>query len=370
MKQSLYGTPEMVKQFRQTHLKKNRELPDFLETLEMMKQEGALSKTALPLPSLDGQMSKEAFMAAYDQIPFDAQRILDNEKILQQKKESRANFLSDRDVVCVQHIHDYGYRQQPAYNLFAVTYVFSGTCSLQFGDKQALLKEGDLCIVTPWLSHAIHTSPDSFAFEVLINADSFNVIFNDFLTTHSSLSDFFQNAILRKEQNYCVIYGEKDDRELLSYLQSLAHECAVGEVYTNTCAVSLMKLFLGRAFRKYGATMEVHQSNVHKRKLDADSVSGYIRSNYLSVTLEQAAEYFHYNKSYLSRFIRSCFGKTFTDLVTELRLDQAREYLRGTAKSISDIAMLTGYASTDHFSRMFRKYTGVSPGTYRAQHQR
>ena len=53
------------------------------------------------------------------------------------------------------------------------------------------------------------------------------------------------------------------------------------------------------------------------------------------------------------------------EIVTERRLDHAREYLKNTNKHIADIALLVGYESADHFSRMFRKYTDMSPAAFR-----
>jgi hypothetical protein len=76
MGKGLYGTPEMVKAFREHYIKEDGELPDFLETLELMKEKGALSTEELPVPELHGRMSKEDFMKAYDQVPFDAEKLM------------------------------------------------------------------------------------------------------------------------------------------------------------------------------------------------------------------------------------------------------------------------------------------------------
>jgi len=369
MGKTLYGTPEMVKEFRKSRIQKDGELPDFIDTVKLMEQENALSEESIPKPVLDGHMSKQDFMKAYDKVPFNASEILNIGRIKKKEKKEGASFRNGKDVVCVQHIHDYGFLQQPAGNFFALTYLYQGRVSCRFENDTAELKAGDLLIVTPRFEYETHTYPDSFAFEALIDEASFNIVFNDFLASHSRLSDFFGNAVISEEKNYCLIHGEEDDEELRFYLQSFAGECLSSENYSNTCAVSLMKLFLARAFRKYGHTMELYRDNFRKRKMDAESISRYIHNNFLDVTLEQTAQYFHYNKTYLSRYIRTHFQKSFMELVTELKIDQAREYLKYTDKHIMDIALLVGYDSADHFSRMFRKYTGMSPAEYRRQNR-
>ena len=365
MQEDLYATPEMVKQFRRTRRKSNGEMPDFMETLKLMAEEHALSSEPLQQPEINGHLSRKDFMRAYDRIPFNAANLFRNEEIRKKEKTSHAIFPPGRDVVSVQHIHDFGYREQLFFNFFSVTYIYEGRCNFKFGEDLLELHEGDLCILPPEFPHSIHAFPDSFAFEALIREDSFHIVFNDFLATQSRLSDFFSTVIQGQTRNYCVIHSDPGDKDLLFYLQSFVYENTLREVYSNACAVSLLKLFLGQAYRKYEGTMELYRNDLHQRRMDAESIYLYIRNHFMDVTLDQTAEHFHYNKTYLSRVIHKHFGVSFSELVTEMKIDHAREYLRNTGKHISDIAILVGYESADHFSRMFRKAEGLSPAAYR-----
>ena len=361
----LYGTPQMVKQFREQYKKADGELPDFMETLELMKQAGALSPIELPAPALNGNLSKREFMEAYDQIPFDASMILNAGRLRENPQQAGAMFRNGKDVVCVQHFHDYGYHQQPVSNFFAVTYMFEGKCVFLFDGQKKVLTTGDLIIVTPRFGHYTHMYPDSFAFESLIDEASFHIVFNDFLSAGSKLSEFFEHALISGLSNYCILHGAKEDDELSSLLQFLVCECNSDMPYANSRAVSYMKLFLSQAFRKYGETIELYRDDFHKKRMGSDDVYRYIINHFTTATLEETAAFFHYNASYMSRYIQEHFHRSFTQIVTELRIDRAKEYLRYTNTHIMDIALLVGYDSADHFSRMFRKYTGMSPAAYR-----
>ncbi|MER2143578.1 MAG: helix-turn-helix domain-containing protein, partial [Eubacteriales bacterium] len=44
---------------------------------------------------------------------------------------------------------------------------------------------------------------------------------------------------------------------------------------------------------------------------------------------------------------------------------RARDYLSHTQLRIQEIALLCGYNSAEHFSRQFRRHSGISPGQYR-----
>jgi len=48
-----------------------------------------------------------------------------------------------------------------------------------------------------------------------------------------------------------------------------------------------------------------------------------------------------------------------------LRIAKAKELLWNSSKSITDIAMQTGFSSSQYFSRVFRKYAGMTPADYR-----
>ena len=58
-------------------------------------------------------------------------------------------------------------------------------------------------------------------------------------------------------------------------------------------------------------------------------------------------------------------GTTFAALVEVLLRKSAQELLARTAEPITDIALRLGYADMAHFTRAFKRWTGVAPSTYR-----
>lgn len=92
----------------------------------------------------------------------------------------------------------------------------------------------------------------------------------------------------------------------------------------------------------------------------------YIEENYNErLTLKQLAEESFYNPNYLSTLFKEYVGKTFSEYVTEKRMESAIELLRSTDQSIEQICYQVGYSSRKQFYRHFRAYTGVTPKQYR-----
>jgi AraC-like DNA-binding protein len=60
-------------------------------------------------------------------------------------------------------------------------------------------------------------------------------------------------------------------------------------------------------------------------------------------------------------------GTNFRDLANEVRTKRAIELLRETTAPITDISAALGYSAPAHFSRAFRRATGLSPQEFRWQ---
>ncbi len=80
--------------------------------------------------------------------------------------------------------------------------------------------------------------------------------------------------------------------------------------------------------------------------------------------LALAAEIASMSRRSLQRTLR-LGGQSFSEIVQEARFEYARGLLAERSAKIIDVAMMSGYGSPQHFSRAFRKFTGVTPTSYR-----
>lgn len=89
---------------------------------------------------------------------------------------------------------------------------------------------------------------------------------------------------------------------------------------------------------------------------------GYIRAHLSEeLTLEMLADAVSLSYSHLSRLLKKESGKSFTQLVTSLRMERASKLLlRGVP--VLEAAERTGFKSSAHFCRVFKKYYGCTPG--------
>lgn len=94
-------------------------------------------------------------------------------------------------------------------------------------------------------------------------------------------------------------------------------------------------------------------------------ILNYINVNYATVDLDKLEEEFHLSKPYLSKYIKEKSGKTFGEIVANVRMKKARTLLKAGNKTVESIAEEVGYQNVEHFNRIFKKMFGITPGQFK-----
>lgn len=86
---------------------------------------------------------------------------------------------------------------------------------------------------------------------------------------------------------------------------------------------------------------------------------------YGRVTLEELCAQFHFGISTLCNIYKKNTGDTIMHAFIQLKIEEAKRLLREKACSVSEISESLGFDTPQYFSRMFHRYTGMSPRDYR-----
>lgn len=87
-----------------------------------------------------------------------------------------------------------------------------------------------------------------------------------------------------------------------------------------------------------------------------------------TINLATISRVVNYNETYISRLFKQLTGTSLSEYVSQERIKKAKQLLSSTSESIQNIATVTGFDTSQYFSIVFKKMTGVSPSIYRKTH--
>ena len=100
-----------------------------------------------------------------------------------------------------------------------------------------------------------------------------------------------------------------------------------------------------------------------------EAIRVYIDEHYAApLTRESVAKAFYISPNYLSHLFQKTGSVGFNEYLTHVRLERARQLLKGYDLKVKEVAHTCGFVDSNYFCRLFRKNTERSPSEYRRQY--
>ncbi|TVY05428.1 helix-turn-helix domain-containing protein [Paenibacillus cremeus] len=101
-------------------------------------------------------------------------------------------------------------------------------------------------------------------------------------------------------------------------------------------------------------------------------IMDYLEQHYMDsdLSLNLLASQFRLSVPYLSKLFKETMEQNFMDWLIELRMEKSKALLLNPSSKIQAIAESVGYNNTQSFIRIFKKYTGQTPGEFRENHKK
>ncbi|MFC5470939.1 response regulator [Cohnella suwonensis] len=100
----------------------------------------------------------------------------------------------------------------------------------------------------------------------------------------------------------------------------------------------------------------------------ADKILGFIESNYAQdLSLDRLAEHLNLHPNYISSLFSKETGTTFVQYLNTVRIREAKKQLTEYPYlSVNVIGSRVGFENRHYFNKVFKKYSGMTPGQYRS----
>lgn len=108
------------------------------------------------------------------------------------------------------------------------------------------------------------------------------------------------------------------------------------------------------------------KSKILKARKIVEVAKEYIDNHYNeNISLNMIAELVYMSPNYFSNLFSSTVKKSFLEYVTDRRIEKAKQLLGQKDTRAFEVGEMVGYTNPHYFSRIFKKYTGLSPTEYR-----
>lgn len=239
-------------------------------------------------------------------------------------------FVKDRKLTPIKHNHDF----------FEICFIIQGNVTHVINDKTVLMEKNEFLLLSPFDTHYYKSqSSDAYVFSLSI-------------TTEKMLRLL---SVSELQPNYCKSYTTQNNSIIKDLFQIPLSTYPRQNIIID---IVMMKLFYSMI------EYNLQGNNIVPQQLLL-AIDSFRKPENINGGVAELAELSHYSKMQLCRLIKKYFGKTPIDLILDIKMNLAKEYLEKTSYSIEKIAYDIGFSSVGQLYSVFKKQYNCTPSKYR-----
>lgn len=262
---------------------------------------------------------------------------------------------SNRSFVYPLHVH----------SVFELNYIENACGAIRVvGDSVDVMSDLELVLVAGGVKHAYSnhtcTSTDIKEITIQFHESLFDSLINK--RHFKTIKEMFEKA------SCGLLFSRDVIAKIQPELQKLTSEGS--ESFHNLLRlINILKdLSLDTNVRKLNA------SNTVKNFSEDDNdrlkrIMFFLHENYHNtISFTEIASLVSMSESSLTRFLKKWTGKTFIDILNDIRISEAIRKLMDTSDTISEICYKCGFNNLSNFNRTFKRRKGMTPTEYREKY--
>lgn len=240
------------------------------------------------------------------------------------------------------------------------TFILSGKGKYLVDGKIYEVEAGDLIMCNPRVKHQ----------NIVVNSKEPTVeFFAGFTDFH--FKNMPANSVVLKDGGYILHTTSETKQEILRHCYEMIAEneaSQVGKYFMLKAHLMQILLLLIRDITEVADTNQKGCNfESYNKSYAVKTIINYLNENYESkISLDQIAHNMYLSPVYISKIFKEETGESPINYLIKIRLEKARDILlESDGGSIKSIANSVGYEDVYHFSKLFKKYYGISPLYYK-----
>ncbi|HBN84375.1 MAG TPA: AraC family transcriptional regulator [Clostridiales bacterium] len=190
----------------------------------------------------------------------------------------------------------------------------------------------------------------------------------------SSFFDSIDSKYILPIENNLILFKNiiSKDPDIDRYIREMVWESETREEGYELSVKAYVYLVLVLMIRRFTETVLTKKEfQVRNNNLESlNKVIVYIEENYSEkITVDHLARYAGMSTSNLYLQFKKASGKTITDYINQVRIQNADRLLRSSDMNITEIASAVGIEDSNYFTKLFRKYKKVPPSQIRRKNR-
>lgn len=264
------------------------------------------------------------------------------------------NYRSDLPIEPVFHSHSY----------YEVYYFHEGKCNYLIGDQIYTLAPGDLIIMYGMTLHCAKIDP---AFPYVRSIVHFDPSLLKPYLRHPGAVNVLEPFQRFGNYRLCLRGEDKEEAERILALMHKHQERRdeIGDSRRMLAFVDLLHFVCDRCLQPLKRQREFPSE---KEKAVQDVVALLETKFTEDLHMDQLQMELHLSKSYLAKIFKEVTGVTIFEYVYRKRINEARIlFLMDAGIPVTEVCFRLGFKHLAHFSRLFKKMTGLTPEQFKKQ---
>lgn len=277
-----------------------------------------------------------------------------------------ANLLNVQKIVTIhyQELPAGYYSREELHNFWEIIYVDKQAVTIVKDEERDPLKQGEMVFIKPNQPHFVRCGRDGaniFIISFECRSESMGFFYDKIYSVPDNLKYLLQNIMSEAKETFVIPDFNPD----LHKLELRSNPNLGGEQVIKN-SLELLLVYILRKANNQSSQQEFFISKINSSTELQDEIVRFLSSKlYDTFELDDLCTSLHYGKTYLCTFFREKTGMSIYQTYLRLKVDEAKKLIR-QKYTFTEVAGRLCFDSLSHFNFVFKRYTGMTPGEYKA----